>query len=1598
MKKLFTLLVIFTFLVSALSLSQVQRKEENKQVKQINKLKVRDDGIKSFISYPETPKAPFSQNNNISPVFLNQQMSPNAVYTESFDGTTFPPTGWTNLLVSGTNTWTRETAGTYPTQTPHSGTGEAKFNCWDVGGGVRALITPVFDLSGIGVHTATVSVWMYRDGGYNTTADKMEFYVNTAISLTGATLLVTVNRQIGLAPIVVSNGWYQYTYNVPAGFNTATNYFILKATGANGNNIYIDDVSWGYPATPSLSVAPSSLAFGYTASGGTSAEMTYALSGSNLTAGPITVTAPANFEVSLTGSGTGFGSSVDVSYTPPTLASTTIYARFKPTSFNTAYSGNITNAGGGATTLNVAVTGNSYLYSGYCTSNATYTDDEDIFNVTLGTINNTSTCATTGDVGSILNKYSNYTISVSPTNLEQGSANAFSISSGTCAGNYSNAFKIFIDFNQDGDFADAGEEVYVSPSAGAGPHTETGFITVPGGATLGNTMMRVINVETSTPSFITACGTYSYGETEDYLVNIIAGTPMVYISSDVIQIGRPAPLSSIDNQIVRIPVVVSGLISPFTVTDFNLGTDGTTRPADISTAKIYYTGTSSTFSTAKSFGSYASPNGAFVISGSQELASGTNYFWLAYNLSGTAVLNNQLDAVCNSITGDGTMGTVIPTNPAPSGVSYIDNYCYGTTTNDPAPYGLYISNVTFGSINNTTGSTGIMPYMNNNYTSLTTSVAQSAVVPISLSRAGTSSGQGFSVWIDYNQNNSFADDGELVYTGVLTGATLTTSGNITIPLTAAPGNTRMRVRSNFSTAPLLSEACTNLDYSETENYTVNIVAGNTMTYVSSTATGTSSTVWLNSANQEIIGIQVVTTGPVSPLTVTNLALNTTGTTAAATDIANAKIFYTGNSSTFAVSTQFGTTVAAPNGTFNATGTQNLLEGINYFWLTYDITAGATPGNLVDGQCTQVTIGATPYTPTVTAPGGYKTILGTLAGTYAIGSGLFNKITGKNIYQVEKTRKVIIKVPVEEKGSENLAKYVEKEITEKYYEMYENNKPYEGILAVNGNDIQQNKNIGNQEKASNRNQTKLSNENQSDNPQMSPDSYIEVYADISTAISNLHGRGIGGPVIFEFTDETPYSTGAVTINAIAGASATNTITFKPKALKTVTGSSATGIFNLNGSDYIIFDGSNSGGTDKSLTITNTSATSGYAINFPGTGNNYNTIKNCNIKSEHTGINIANANTTLIENNNISGNVAGNTNYSQAGVYIYSGSLNTKVSKNIIHDFYYTGTNGYGCYGIYYYSDATTVTEISNNLIYAIKGGGDPGQLYFNTSGIYLGTGGNVRIYYNSIYMSGDVLGSGGFNGFSCCILIDASITLLDIKNNALQNSMGRITGGTTSPLAYLFYSASANTAFTDINYNDDYYTDQTNVTEYIGYLSTNRADLSAWRTATGKDANSVSADPGFTSTTNLIPNPANANCWNIKGGAYPLASVTTDFAGTARRTAVTEGPEDIGAYKFTPGVDPNPALVTGAITDGGTTTLAFAGTTIATIIWHTGTGTLPTSISAVFKPGATPPGTLVGTWALEYLDITATGGTAGYNYDLTLYYNLSRTYTINVANI
>ena len=142
--------------------------------------------------------------------------------------------------------------------------------------------------------------------------------------------------------------------------------------GCTDTNVNGNDFSTGAPAprnsaspaficgsgpTPQLTITGTINDFGSLQVGNTSASQTYNLSGSNLTGAPgnIVVSAPsADFQVS--GDNSTWTASVNIPFTSATLASTPVYVRFSPQSAGLK-SGNVTNSGGGAATVNVAVSG-----------------------------------------------------------------------------------------------------------------------------------------------------------------------------------------------------------------------------------------------------------------------------------------------------------------------------------------------------------------------------------------------------------------------------------------------------------------------------------------------------------------------------------------------------------------------------------------------------------------------------------------------------------------------------------------------------------------------------------------------------------------------------------------------------------------------------------------------------------------------------------------------------------------------------------------------------------------------------------------------------------------------------------------------------------------------------------------------------------------------------------------------------------------------------------------------------------------------------------------------------------------------------------------
>ncbi|WP_223608086.1 T9SS type A sorting domain-containing protein [Chryseobacterium sp. OSA05B] len=162
----------------------------------------------------------------------------------------------------------------------------------------------------------------------------------------------------------------------------------------------------------------------------------------------------------------------------------------------------------------------------YCTPAFQYGSDSNmITNVSFGNINNTSPSQT-----GTTQVYEDFT-SVS-TDIQAG--NSYQISVKGPSSTFPSDVVVYIDFNRNGNFDDAGESFTIGRLGAANPFnamTITGTIAIPANITSGTTRMRVLkNTNTaaySNPnaanSINTACDTgLRAGQFEDYTLNILA--------------------------------------------------------------------------------------------------------------------------------------------------------------------------------------------------------------------------------------------------------------------------------------------------------------------------------------------------------------------------------------------------------------------------------------------------------------------------------------------------------------------------------------------------------------------------------------------------------------------------------------------------------------------------------------------------------------------------------------------------------------------------------------------------------------------------------------------------------------------------------------------------------------------------------------------------------------------------------------------------------------------------------------------------------------------------------------------------------------------
>ena len=308
----------------------------------------------------------------------------------------------------------------------------------------------------------------------------------TNLSWSGATDNVAVTGYDVYKDGVLLASTASTTYAVSGLTNSTTYSFTVKAKDAAGNS----SASSNAVSVTTLAPVPD-----------TTAPTAPTLSASGTTASATNLSwSGATDNVAVTGydvykGGVFLASTTATTYAVTGLTASTTYTftvRAKDAAGNSSADSN---------TVSVTTLANTLTY---CASKGNITTDERIGKVVFGTINNTST----GTAG-----YENFT--ALSTNAGRGTAYTITITPFWTSTIWTEGYAVFIDYNQNGVFTDAGETVWTKATSKTTP--VTGTFTIPATATLGATRMRVSMKYNGTP---TSCETFSYGQVEDYTVNI----------------------------------------------------------------------------------------------------------------------------------------------------------------------------------------------------------------------------------------------------------------------------------------------------------------------------------------------------------------------------------------------------------------------------------------------------------------------------------------------------------------------------------------------------------------------------------------------------------------------------------------------------------------------------------------------------------------------------------------------------------------------------------------------------------------------------------------------------------------------------------------------------------------------------------------------------------------------------------------------------------------------------------------------------------------------------------------------------------------------
>lgn len=459
-----------------------------------------------------------------------------------------------------------------------------------------------------------------------------------------------------------------------------------------------------------------------------------------------------------------------------------------------------TSVGGGTATSTPIHVFQNPFYHCYCASFATDDADTKIDTVSLGTINagsDPSACETYTDNTSM------------STTLNPGQPNTIHIVNGSCSGDpYPSYVVVYIDYNHNAVF-DSSELVYLYGPTAYLNSIPDGVFTVPFTAFPGLTGMRVVLKEGDAIDAIpTPCGDYTFGETEDYLVNI---------TSPVACSGTPVAGTTLSSE----PSVCAN--QPFTLSlssyPNNSGIEYQWQYLNVTVWTNIAGATSTTYTVA----------------------------------SQSAATQYRCNVTCTNLGGGTSSSTPVLVNMSPFYACYCASYPVHAEDTK-------IDSVMIGSIVAGTPENWCETYTNN--TNLSTDLALNDQATIHI-RNGSCTGEFDSAWvavyIDYNADHDFNDPNERVYSfGPTTGINTIPNGTFTIPPGATLGLTGLRIV--LSETDSIPSPCGTYDWGETEDYAVNIVSLPACTVPPEAGSATASVVSACSPQNVTLGLVGNSTG------------------------------------------------------------------------------------------------------------------------------------------------------------------------------------------------------------------------------------------------------------------------------------------------------------------------------------------------------------------------------------------------------------------------------------------------------------------------------------------------------------------------------------------------------------------------------------------------------------------------------------------------------------------------------------------------------------------------------------------------------------------